>query len=168
MPIKTMQVSERGLALIKKHEGFIPHTYDDFDPKARPVLPGQPVRGTLTIGYGETDPKVAKIGATITEPEAAELLSRRVAWFARQVERALTRPVNQNQFDALVSLTYNIGPANFRRSLLLRRWNNMYPVDFAAEGFMSWVSSKGKRLPGLERRRREERALFLTPPEALA
>lgn len=158
-----MKISERGLALIKAHEKFIPHTYDDFDPQAKPVGPETRVRGTLTLGYGETNPRIAKRGSTITEPEADALLRQRVAWFGRQVEAALTRPVNQNQYDALVSLTYNIGPSNFRRSLLRRFWNEGRSPEEAAKYFMSWTFSKGKQLRGLVRRRKEEQALFLTP-----
>lgn len=158
-----MRVSEQGIASIKAHEKFVPHTYDDFDKDHKPVGLDTPVKGTLTIGYGETDPTVAKRGAVITEAEASALLERRVGWFARQVERALTRPVNQNQFDAMVSLTYNIGPTNFRRSLLLKHWNRGEPAQKAAQYFMSWTFSKGRRLRGLVNRRRAEQALFLTP-----
>jgi lysozyme len=69
-------------------------------------------------------------------------------------------PLTQNQFDALVNLTYNIGENAFRKSTLLRKLN---AGDYAgaAEQFMRWVYDNGKEVDGLKNRRRREKALFL-------
>jgi lysozyme len=93
----------------------------------------------------------------------------------RDIEQRGERPVNElveyclneNQFSALVSLVFNIGEEAFRGSTL-RRKLNVGDVAGAADEFERWRFSRGKPLAGLERRRREERELFLTPLAAAA
>jgi lysozyme len=76
-------------------------------------------------------------------------------------------PINQNQFDALVSFVYNVGAGNFAKSTLLKKLNK---ADYQGAGdeFLRWNRGGGKVLNGLIRRRDAERSLFLTPIEPRA
>jgi len=80
--------------------------------------------------------------------------------FERTVNEAVTVPLNQNQFDALVSLTYNIGSGAFEKSTLVKKLNT---GDYtgAANQYDVWVNAGGKRLQGLVNRRAKEKELFL-------
>ena len=74
----------------------------------------------------------------------------------------VTKEINDNQFSALVSFCYNVGPGNLKSSTLLRHVNNgKFPE--AANEFLKWTKAQGKELPGLVKRREAERRLFLTP-----
>lgn len=147
-----MKVNAAAIALIKEFEGFRASAYKD------PV-------GIWTIGYGTTANAgvgiVPKAGMTITEAEATEYLWRAVDKFAAQVEAALTRPATGNEFGAMVSLAYNIGPGAFKRSTVLREFN-AGNVRAAADAFLMWNRAGGTVLRGLTRRREAERKLFLT------
>lgn len=153
-----MKLGTRGLDLIKRYERFIPYTYDDLDP-GHPVRQGDKVRGTLTIGYGHTGAH-AVAGNTISEPAAVELLTTDASVAVTAVNRLVTRRLNQGQFDALVSLAFNIGTGNFAASTLLKRLNARDDLNVPAE-FLKWRKSKGLVLKGLLRRRVAEAALFL-------
>lgn len=116
-----------------------------------------------TVGYGSTfyeDGKPVKQGDKITKERAEKLLPNIVTKFAQSVANSLKTTVTQNQFDAMVSLCYNIGVGNFRSSTLLRLVNK---GDFAKASleFAKWNKSKGKVLTGLVRRREAERVLFV-------
>lgn len=153
-----MQTSDKGIEIIKAHEGLRLEAYPD------------PAHGWAvpTIGYGHTSaagsPPVTK-GMRITEAGATEILRADLRKFERYVLDAVTVPLNQNQFDALVSFTFNLGPGNLRKSTLLRKLNAR---DYAgaADQFGQWVKAGGKTLPGLVKRRKAERDLFLTPVAA--
>lgn len=111
--------------------------------------------GVLTIGYGHTGPDV-RPGMRISRLEAVRLFDADVNAFAAGVARLLPEGVTQPQFDALVSLAYNIGLGAFSRSSLLRRVK-ADPADPAIrEEFMKWVYAGGAKLPGLVRRRKAE------------
>ena len=145
----TRTINEAGLNLIKKWEGFRGEVYKDSV-------------GTLTIGYGHT--KNVKPGDTITEPEALELLEEEVAGFAASVEKyVITRsiPLNDNQFAALVSLTYNIGARWMIRQYGLYKLLLNLEYENAAGRILAYHYAGGKPLQGLKNRRREERELFL-------
>lgn len=112
--------------------------------------------GVLTIGYGHTGPDVRQ-GMTISRAQADELFDGDIGAFARQVDRVLAgvRPT-QNQYDALVSLAYNIGAGRLQESRLLKLVR-ADAADPAIEGeFMKYVNAGGRQLPGLVRRRRAE------------
>jgi lysozyme len=122
--------------------------------------------GIWTIGYGTTamagvgiEPKS---GMVITEAQALGYLDVAVTKFANNVTRALEKPANSNEFGAMVSLAYNIGPSAFRRSSVLRLFNGGNKKE-AADAFLLWNKAGGKVLKGLTNRRHEERALFLRP-----
>lgn len=119
--------------------------------------------GVWTIGYGDTGPDVVK-GLVITKEQAENRLSKRLVEFEGYVNRAVKVKLTQNQFDALVSLVYNIGPTNFNSSTLLRKLNAGDYVG-AADQFLVWDKGrvKGKLvvINGLVNRRKAERELFL-------
>lgn len=154
-----MEVSEQGLAFIKDAEGFKGEAY---------LCPA----GKWTIGYGHTE-GVTK-GMSMDEVTASKLLQAEVnASFAQPVEQALADAkvtvVTQEQFDAMVSLAYNIGVANFKRSSVLRELAAGH-IQAAADHFLDWnkisVISQGvvekRESKGLTARRMRERELFLS------
>ena len=119
--------------------------------------------GVWTIGYGDTGPDVVK-GLVITKAQAEGRLRGRLREFEGYVNRLVKVKLTQNQFDALVSLVYNIGPTNFSTSTLLRKLNASDYLG-AADQFPVWnkgrVDGKLVVINGLTNRRREERELFL-------
>ncbi len=148
-PNSTKIASKNGLELIKKYEGLRLDAYKD-------------PAGVLTIGYGHT--KIVKPGMTINK-EMAELLLKIDVMDAESAVRDLVNiELNQNQFDALVSFTFNIGRRNLERSTLLKLLNAGKILE-AGEEFMKWTKARQpgglKELPGLVKRRAEEKTLFL-------
>ena len=144
-----MKISSQGLALIKSHEGLRLSAYLD------PV-------GVWTIGWGHT--KGVRRGQHITRAEAEAFLLEDLAEFEHAVSVATHGRATQSQFDAMVSLAFNIGAAGFRRSTVLRAHNS---GDYAAASRAFHLWNKGtiggvkKELPGLVRRRADESALYL-------
>src|SRR3990167_4816773 len=117
-----MQVSDEGLALIKEHEGCKLEAY---------LCPA----GVWTVGVGHTGPDVFR-GRTITQDEADALLRKDIAHAERCVNLSVTVELLQHEFDALVSLVFNIGCAAFRGSTLLRKLNA--GDDAAAKEILRW------------------------------
>ena len=106
--------------------------------------------------------------ATVTEPQAAKHL--REVELPRYMADAVrlcagARPLNENQVSALTSFCYNLGAGNLRASTLRRKVRAGLNIEAAAQ-FNRWTMAGGRRLNGLIRRRREEAALYLTPPTA--
>lgn len=143
-----MKTSPKGIALIKSAEGLRLKAYPDPGTGALP----------WTIGYGSTSGVTRNM--VITEAQAEQMLAEDLVRFERIVERLVRVPLNQGQFDALVSFTYNVGEGNFTKSTLLRKLN-AGDATGAAEQFSRWVNAGGKVLPGLVKRRAAERSLFL-------
>ena len=114
--------------------------------------------GVWTIGYGHT--KGIKPNMTITESDAERLLDIDIVEVARTIRKHVTVYLNDNQAQALVSFIFNIGQGNFANSTLLRKLNAKDYKGASLE-FQKWVYSKGKKLPGLVRRRKAEMELFL-------
>ena len=145
-----MKISSTGLNIIKEFEGFRAAAYRD------PV-------GIWTIGYGTTAAAgvgiVPKAGMTISEAEAEGYLLRALDKFAATIRPAVIGKPTPNQWAAMLSLAYNIGPEAFKRSSVLRLFNAGDTAG-AADAFRMWVKGGGKTLPGLVRRREAERALF--------
>lgn len=112
--------------------------------------------GVLTIGYGHTGPDVHP-GMKITQAEADRLFEADLAKFTAQVSPIIAGKVTtQNQFDALVSLAYNIGPARLKSSTLLKKVE-ADPTDPMIRGeFARYIYGGGKVLPGLVKRRSAE------------
>ncbi|MFZ5674272.1 MAG: lysozyme [Pseudomonadota bacterium] len=153
-----MKTGPAGLALIMEFEGLRLDAYPD------PATKGEP----WTIGYGHTaaagEPKPVR-GMKITAAEAVKILQRDLGLYERAVMACLDRMPNQNQFDAMVSLCFNIGPGNFRTSSVVRYFNAGDEAR-AAERFLVWNKANKKVMKGLERRREAERKLFDTPVKA--
>lgn len=153
-----MQVNKATIDLIKEFEGFSAKAYPD------PSTGGEPI----TIGYGTT--ALAGVGVrpylgmVITQDDAERYLQLAVQKFAAQVEAMIRVPVSENQFGAIVSLAYNIGVGALSRSTVLKRLN---AGDYAgaADAILMWDMAGGKVMNGLQRRRKAERALFLTGAE---
>jgi lysozyme len=140
-----MTINQDGLELIKSFEGLYLDAYLD------PV-------DIWTIGYGHTEGVYE--GMTITEAQAEDLLREDLAEFEAAVSEAVQVDLNENQFSALVSFTFNLGPENIFDSTLLKLLNQ---GDFqgAADQFLIWNKAGSQELEGLTRRRKAERALFL-------
>jgi GH24 family phage-related lysozyme (muramidase) len=142
------QIQHRGLELVKHFESLFLEAYLD------PV-------GIWTIGWGHTglkhnDGTVHK-GRTITHEDAHELLRHDMETFAERVESLITVPLNDDQFDALVSFDFNTG--GLAKSTL-RKKLNAGDYDGAAAEFPKWNKAGGKVLRGLTRRRKSEQNLF--------
>ena len=137
----------QGLTLIKDFEGLELDAY---------LCPSN----VPTIGYGHT--KDVCMGDTIEYETAVELLKHDLCEFENIVKDCVTTQLNQNQFDALVSFTFNLGGHNLSRSTLLKRVNARLFSEVQKE-FMKWVYSNGSVLVGLQRRRYAEAKLFHKP-----
>ncbi|MDE6314164.1 MAG: glycoside hydrolase family protein [Lachnospiraceae bacterium] len=141
-----MKTSEAGRKLIQQFEGCRLQAYRDCV-------------GVLTIGYGHTGDVAA--GQVITQQRADELMVKDLERFERGVERCVTVPLTQEQFDALVSFSYNLGTGSLQKSTLLRKLNGK-DYQGAAQEFVKWNKAGGKVLAGLTRRREAEKAMFLS------
>ena len=153
-----MTFSDNGLALLKTLEGFRARPYSDS-------------AGKMTIGYGHLI--VAGDGVSpndiIEEVQATGLLERDIQKAVACVNNAVVTSINQNQFDALVIFTYNVGNAAFQNSRLLQELNKGNYKD-ASNQFPFWCKIHTKQgafveLAGLKNRRLEEQKLFNTPIE---
>lgn len=148
---QSKRTSTKGRDLIKTFEGLRLKAYDDGV-------------GVWTIGYGTTIyPNGVKVkrGDVITEAQAEVYLQHDLKRFEDAVNRSVLVPLNQNQFDALVSLVYNIGIGAFEKSTLLRKLNGGHYID-AANQFDVWRMAGGKVMQGLVNRRAKEKVLFLS------
>ena len=140
-------ISDRGLELIKEFEGLSFVEYKD-------------VAGYPTIGYGHLMKSGESYPDGITEEKAAELLRDDLAEAEEGVTRQITVDLNDNQFAALVSFTFNLGEGNLKSSTLRKKLNSG-DYDGAADEFPKWCYAGGKPFKGLLNRRNKERALFL-------
>lgn len=143
-----MNLSDAGVALIQSFEGLRLGAYPD------PGTGGEP----YTIGFGHTGG--VRRGDTCTPAQARAWLAQDTQSAARGVADVIEVPVTQNQFDACVSLAYNIGLGNFRSSSLLKLLNQSRYAE-AADQFPRWNRAAGKVMQGLINRRAKERAYFL-------
>lgn len=139
-----LRTSVNGISLIKQFEGFRSEAY---------LCPAN----ILTIGYGHT--KGVKAGQKISAQEGEQLLIKDLETFENNVKALVKVPLNQNQFDALVCFTFNLGANNLSNSTLLKKLNQS---DFASAAleFLKWNKAKGKVLAGLTKRREAESKLF--------
>lgn len=147
--MQKMQLSSRGLALIKEFEGCRLTAYQDSV-------------GVWTIGYGWTRPvdgKPIESGMTIDQATADRLLKTGLVGYENDVLNLVKVKLTQNQFDALVSFTYNLGAHALSTSTLLKKLN-AGDYSGAADEFLRWDKAGGKVLPGLVKRREAEKQLF--------
>ena len=145
-----MRISDTGIALIQEFEGLRLVGY---------LCPA----GKATVGWGHT--KTARVGQRISIERAEQLLREDLADFERCVDRVVSVPLNQNEFDALVSWAFNIGCGAVAKSTLVRKLN-AGDRKGAADELLRWNKAGGKVLAGLTRRRRAEREMFLRPIHA--
>lgn len=139
---------------IKRDEGYSATAYHD------------PGYGIPTIGYGATrypDGRAVKMGDTISQKDAETLLDWHITKAAQDVDNAVTVPLNRNEKEALTDLSYNIGGDQLKNSTLIDCLNQG-DRQCAADEFLAWDKSDGKVLPGLVKRRKENKTLFLKPP----
>lgn len=142
-----MRISQVGIDLIKHFEGLRLEPYQDSI-------------GRWTIGYGHTGEGVENLGK-ITEEAAEFLLRQDLERFEDGVTGLLAYDVEQNEFDALVSLAFNIGLKNFENSTLLKMINDGdQTIETESQQFLRWNHAGGHVLPGLTNRREAEAALF--------
>lgn len=143
-----MKVSPEFQRHIELLEGFRSRAYKD-------------AAGLLTIGYGHLiKPAEARLKqATLSREEGLELLRKDVKWAEETVERYVTVPLLQRQFDALVSFVFNVGPTQFRQSTLLKVLNQGRCCAVPDE-LRRWNRANGRVVQGLVNRRNEEVALW--------
>ena len=145
LPAKPKRTNANGLLLIKSFEGLRLRAYRD-------------AVGIWTIGYGTT--RGVRPGMDISMEEAISFLQQDLTRFEKSINDAVKVSINDNQFSALASFTYNVGSGAFRSSTLLRLLNEG-KIREAADQFPRWNRAGGRALAGLTRRRRAERKLFL-------
>ena len=154
-----MQMSENGLALLQQWEGFKLQVYKDS-------------AGFPTIGVGHLITKAEQASGTIlingaavqyagglTDQQALDLLAQDVQPAEQAVNAGVTVALNQNQFDALVSFTFNVGVGAFQSSTLLKLLNQQQYDDVPAQ-LLRWTRAGGQVVQGLVNRRDNEIKLW--------
>ena len=143
-----MKLGPQGTALIQSYEkcalsAYLPTPEDKW-----------------TIGWGHTGADVEST-TLWTQKQADAAFLADIAWVERCVNKSVTASINQNEFDALCSLCFNIGCTAFGKSTLVKELN-LANFGAAAEQFSKWNQQAGKELAGLTRRRQAEAELFET------
>ena len=139
-----MNISNEGISLIKKFEGCELEAYYD-------------AVNVLTIAYGRT--KNVQAGDTCTQEQADAWLEEELHEYGGYVNDAVTVDLEQNQFDALVSWVFNLGPANLKASTMLK-FLNAGDYHLIPSQIKRWNKASGKVLEGLIRRREAEALMF--------
>ena len=140
-----MRTSQKCVSLIKSFEGLRLKSYQDS-------------AGVWTIGYGATRGVTA--GMIITKEQAERMLINDIGRFEPEIERLVKVSLSQDQWDALMSFTYNLGAQKLGSSTLLKLLNAAN-YNGAAEQFSRWNKAGGQVLSGLVKRRAAERVMFL-------
>lgn len=142
-----MRISDMGIDLLKHFEGFA----------ARPY---RCPAGKLTAGYGHVLQPGEEGLCPLTEEEAGNLLRWDVQCIENYIQNMVLAGLQQSQWDAVACLAYNIGVGALKKSTLLIKINK---GDFlgAAGEFERWIFAGGRVLPGLVRRRKAEKQLFI-------
>lgn len=149
-PVDSLSLSEAGLKLITKFEGFRSEAYLD-------------IVGVPTIGYGST--MDVKLGDKIDEKDArSRLIYEVVHDYHPSLNNACKVPLKQFEYDAYLSLMYNIGAGAFKRSTLLK-YLNASQYEAAAKQILRWNKAGGKVVKGLTNRREAEYALCIKEQE---
>jgi lysozyme len=158
-----VKVSKQCIEMIKHHEGVRTKPY------RCPAL-------LWTVGVGHViDPNHIRVkfedrkniafpdewNRVLSMAEVDRILAEDLANFERGVLRLCPTGLTQGRFDALVSFSFNVGLGNLQRSTI-RMKHNRGDFEEAAEAFMQWTKAGGKELPGLVKRRKDEKALYST------
>ena len=145
-----MITGKNGVLLIEQFEGFRAKMYKD-------------AVGLPTIGFGtliDSEDEKHLLTETITKEQAEVLLRKELVMIENKLKLMVTKPLSQNQYDALVSFAYNLGINNLKSSTLFKKVN-VNPADKTiAKEFMKWTHAGGKVLKGLEIRRKAEADLY--------
>ncbi len=143
-----LHISTKGLQLIKQFEGFSPTIYKDS-------------AGLPTIGHGHLilPHEFHSFKNGITTAKAIELLKADIKVVEKAVSRLIIPSINQNQFDALTSFTFNLGSGTLQRSTLRAKVNRQ-EHDLVPAEFLRWVYAGGRKVPGLIKRRIAEAELY--------
>ena len=144
-----MRTSDDGIDLIKQFEGVRLDSYRDSV-------------GVWTVGFGHTaacGEPIPGPGVKITSQQADMALRKDLNKFEIGVTGLLAKPIQQHQFDALVSFAFNVGLGNLKNSTLLKKVN-AGDFDRVPAEFLKWDKAGGRSLPGLTRRRHAEASLF--------
>ncbi len=144
-----MKTSQAGIDLI--------HSFETLRLKAYPD-PGSKDGRPWTIGWGSTGPDI-KEGTVWTSAQAGLRFARKLAEVEYEVSCAVKVPLTQNQFDALVSFTYNLGIGNLKSSTLLKMLNEGFYANAGLQ-LLRWDKNDGRVMAGLTRRRKAELKLF--------
>ncbi len=152
-----MKISGKGLEFLMKHEGVRSRIYDDAAPH-KDWYVGMPVKGYLTIGVGhliKDDELASFTDIELGDRELRDLLRSDLVRFELSVNNKVKVKLSQNEYDALVAFSFNVGTGNFQTSTLLRQLNlgNKEDVPFQLK---RWNKSKGKVVDGLINRRQYE------------
>lgn len=139
-------ISQQGIDFIKRHEGFS-------------SLPYLCVAGKETIGYGHVIKNDEQFPCGLTEKQAEDILYDDLAEAEQCIFDNVIVDLLPNQFDALVSLIFNIGTKAFEKSTLLRMLNSEQ-FEEAGKQFLRWIYANGKVVYGLQKRREKEKRLF--------
>ncbi len=139
-------ICEDAIKIIKKFEGFSTRPY---------FCPG----GLMTIGFGHVI-KRGESFSIICKETAERILMQDIEIALDAVQKLITFPLTENQIGALASFTFNIGAPNLEKSTLRKKINQGLLIE-ASNEMLRFVYSKGQILPGLDKRRKEERELFL-------
>ena len=143
-----MRISEKGIDFIKQKEGCSLKAYLD-------------IGGKLTIGVGHLIVKGENIPNEVTSEQADDLLKKDLKIVEDAINKYVKVKIDQEQFDALCSLIFNIGITAFIGSTLLKELNKDNILKAASE-FMKWIYVNKKISPGLLARRKDEVAMFIS------
>ncbi len=162
-----MKISDNGINMLKRFEGSVKigdkHVIYD-DKTGRPLNSDKELPAGATIGYGHLIKSDEDFKHGITERQATEILRSDISTAEHAIKDNITVPLSQNQYDALVSLAYNIGAKNFANSTVVKYVNDSnyhntkYPTLESA--WMAWNKSGGREMAGLTNRRQQEFKLF--------
>ncbi len=142
-----MNISDKGINLIKQFEGCVLHVYDDG-------------AGYPTIGIGHLITDQDNFDKTITMEQAIELFKVDIQRYEQAVNDIIHVGTPQCEFDAMVSLCYNIGIRAFKNSSVCKAYQ-LGKTMTAANDFLLWNKAGGRVMKGLENRREAERNMFL-------
>lgn len=145
---KHMNISQNGINFIKQKEGISLKPYADTG-------------GKMTIGIGHLIKTGESFPSAITLEKAEELLRKDLLGAENTINKYIEKRLDQNQFDALCSLCFNIGTTAFINSTLVKLLNQDKILK-AAQEFTRWDMAEGRECPGLLKRRKDEMALFLS------
>lgn len=148
-----MKLNNKGYSIITEFEGFSSKPY---------LCPAK----LATIGYGNTfyanGKKVTLLDKEISKSDAFEMFKSIADKFAKRVSVCVTSPLNQNQFNSLVSFAYNVGMGNFMNSTLLKKVNANHNDLAIRTEFLKWDKVGTKKLAGLTKRRIYEADNYFT------